>query len=440
MRGLEAALLVWRDVQGGSFASEAIRKRSSSLPESERILATTLVFVALRRALLWKHIARQMTGRPLGTMSQAAGDALVLGIAGVSELRHFLPKVLVNAMVEWVKKSGNQRESGMVNAVLRRAVEEGPAILKKFSASRSLKDNALAGGVPSWAAAMWSESWGKDRARDLVRFSSMKSMMSLRLSPRADIENTISRLAEGGYRSWRSPLLEESLRLSSSAHPPSLPGYAEGLFSPQSESSMIIGRVVSSIHSGGALLDMCSGRGVKALQILDALPGSVLECWDVSPAKTRAALSEARRLGISSDRMIAKSGDALTLFPSGETKTVFLDAPCSGSGTWSRHPEGKMRLIPDKIGDMHTLQCALLSKALDIIPPGGSVIYSTCSLFRQENEQVVAKVLESRGDVVEMPPDNTYHSFSRGRPWGNYIFPTLPWLDGFYLAVLNKRV
>ena len=440
MRGIEAALLVWRDVQGGSFASEAIRKRGSSLPESERVLASTLVFVSLRRALLWKHIARNMTGRPLGTLSPAAGDALVMGIAGVTEIRHFSPRVLVNAMVEWVKKRGNQRESGMVNAVLRRAVEEAPGVLKKFSGSRSLKDNALAGGIPSWAATMWSESWGKERARDLVRFSSMKSMMSLRLSSRADVENIISRLAGAGYRSWRSPLLEESLRLSSSAHPPALPGYSEGLFSPQSESSMIIGKVVSSVYSGGTLLDMCSGRGVKAFQVLDALPESFLECWDVSSAKTRAASAEAERLGIPPQRFIAKSGDALSLDPSGETRTVFLDAPCSGSGTWSRHPEGKMRLIPDRIGEMHSLQCALLSKALDIIPPGGSVIYSTCSLFRQENEQVVAQVMESRGDIVEMPPDNTYHSFGRGRPWGNYIFPTLPWLDGFYLAVLNKRV
>ncbi|HDQ92876.1 MAG TPA: hypothetical protein ENN89_02020 [Synergistetes bacterium] len=440
MRGIEAALLVWRDVQGGIFASEAIRKRGSALPESERVLASTLVFVSLRRALLWKHIARNLTGRPLGTLSPAAGDALVMGIAGVTEIRHFAPRVLVNAMVEWVKNKGNQRESGMVNAVLRRAVDEGPDTLKKLSGSRSLKDNALAGGVPSWAAAMWSESWGKDRARDLVRFSSMKSMMSLRLSPRADIESTITRISDAGYRSWRSPLLEDSLRLSSSAHPPALPGYDEGLFSPQSESSMIIGKVVSSLYSGGILLDMCSGRGVKALQVLDTLSASFLECWDLSAAKIRAASAEALRLGIPSNRFIAKSGDALFLDPSGEVRTVFLDAPCSGSGTWSRHPEGKMRLIPDRIGDMYSLQCALLSKALDIIPPGGSVIYSTCSLFRQENEQVVAKVMESREDIVEMPPDNTYHSFSRGRPWGNYIFPTLPWLDGFYLAVLNKRV
>ncbi|MDO9509355.1 MAG: RsmB/NOP family class I SAM-dependent RNA methyltransferase [Thermovirgaceae bacterium] len=440
MRGIEASLLVWRDVISGSFASEALRKRTDTLPESERTLASTLVFLALRRASLWKHIARTMTGRPIGTLSQAAGDALVLGIAGVTELRTFSPRVLVNAMVEWVKTKGMDRESGMVNAVLRKAVEEGPKVLESMKMSRSIKDLSLAFGVPGWAASFWAESWGKDRAKDLVRLASMKTFMSLRLSPWINPAESVSRLLGSGYRSWRSPLLDESLRMPSSAHPPSLPGFSEGAFTPQTESSMIVGKVASSLYKGGTILDMCSGRGIKACQILQSVPESSIEGWDLSAPRIRAAGQEARRLRVPFGRLSLRTGDALKMTPQGESGLVILDAPCSGSGTWARHPDAKWRKSPGNLVDQHQLQSRLLSRALEIVQPGGSVLYSTCSLFRQENEQVVAEVIEGRGDIVEMPPDNAYHCFIRGRPWGNYILPVLPWIDGFFITVLTKRV
>ena len=439
MRGIEASLLVWRDVSSGSFASEALRKRTGSLPENERALASTIVFLALRRASLWKHIAVTMTGRPLGSLSPAAGDALVLGIAGVTELRTFYPRVLVNALVEWVKANGADRESGMINAVLRRAVDEGPKVLERMKKSRSLKDLSLAYGVPGWAALLWTGSWGKDRAKELVRLASMKSFMSLRLSPGADPVECVSRLMGSGYRSWRSPLLEESLRMPASAHPPSLPGFSDGAFTPQTESSMIVGKVASSLYKGGTILDMCSGRGIKACQILQAIPESTVEGWDLSTPRIRAAGQEARRLGLPFGRLSLRAGDALKLSPRDQTSLVILDAPCSGSGTWARHPDAKWRQSPEKLGDLHQLQSRLLARALDIVLPGGSVLYSTCSLFREENEQVVGEVIEGREDIVEMPPDNIYHCFNRGRPWGDYILPKLPWVDGFFIAVLDKR-
>lgn len=440
MRGVEASLIAWRDISTGSFASEALRKRTEKMQDSERTLAASLVFLTLRRASLWKQIARSLTDRPLGSLSTAAGDALVIGIAGVTELRNFSPRVLVNAMVDWVKANGDPRESGMVNAVLRRAVDEGPKVLAAMKQSRSIKDLSLAHGVPGWAASQWTESWGKDRARELVRLCSMRSYMSLRMSPEEDAEKWTERLWESGYRAWKSPLLEESLRMASSAHPPSLPGYSQGAFTPQTESSMIIGRVAASLYNGGTILDMCCGRGVKACQILQTVKESMVEGWDLSLPKIRSAAQEAGRLKIPLPRIVLRSGDARNLEGPKGVRLVFLDAPCSGSGTWARHPDAKWRQSQESIEEMQGLQCGLLARALEIVRPGGNVLYSTCSILKQENEQVVANVIKERSDIVEMPPLNTYHCFMRGRPWGNYILPTLPWQDGFYIAVLNKRL
>jgi len=438
-RGIEASLLAWRDVAAGGFASEALRKRTETLPETERTLATTLVFAALRRAALWKLMARELTGRPLGAMSRAAGDALVLGIAGVCELKHFSPRVLVNALVEWVKEKGEGREPGMVNAVLRRAARESPDHVARLRSSRLFRDACLYSGIPGRVGALWAASWGRELAKEIVRLASMKAYLSLRVSPRCDPPSVIASLEKAAQRAWASPLIEGSLRMASSGHPPSIPGYQEGCITPQTESSMIVGLVASSVYSGGPVLDMCTGRGVKAFQLLEKGPGGHLEGWDLSASRIGAAQKEAARLGISRDRFILRSGDALEMEPLTPPRLVILDAPCSGSGTWARHPDGKMRFSPDKLKELASLQSKLLTRALDLSPPGVVVLYSTCSLFREENEQVVAKAMEDRPGIVEMPPHNTYHCLIRGRPWGNYILPLLPWLDGFFIAVLTKR-
>jgi len=438
-RGIEASLLAWRDIAAGGFASEVLRKRTETLAEAERALAVSLVFAALRRAVLWKLMARELTGRPLGGISRAAGDALVLGIAGVCELKYFSPRVMVNALVEWVKEKGEGREPGMVNAVLRRATREGPEYVARLRSSRSFKDACLYSGIPGGVGALWAASWGRDLAKEIVRLSSMRAYLSLRVSPQCDPPSVINSLKKAGRLAWSSPLIERSLRMASSGHPPSIPGYQEGSVTPQTESSMIVGLMASSVYSGGPVLDMCTGRGVKAFQFLEKKTREFLEGWDLSGLRIAAAQREAARLGIPRDRFLLRSGDALAMEPHTPPRLVLLDAPCSGSGTWARHPDGKLRFSPDKLKELASLQSKLLIRAIDLSPPGGAVLYSTCSLFREENEQVVAKAMEDRPGIVEMPPHNTYHCLIRGRPWGNYILPLLPWLDGFFIAVLTKR-
>ncbi|MGC9490043.1 MAG: RsmB/NOP family class I SAM-dependent RNA methyltransferase [Thermovirgaceae bacterium] len=439
MGGIEAALLIWRDVMRGAFASEAIRKKTENLPQTERILATSLVYAGLRRAPLWKSLAVRFSGRPLGAVSPFAGDALVLGIAGLIELRSFAPQVLVNALVEAVKKNGFSGETRMVNAVLRKAAKRGKQVVDGISKSRSLRDQSLYGGVPGWVGTCLSDNWGRDEARRLLRLMAMKTYMSLRLSPGVDGVDVSGKLAEAGFHAWPSPHLGKSVRMASSAFPPGLPGFREGRVTPQTESSMVVGEIVSSFYETGSLLEMCCGRGVKTGQIVQNIPGIELEAWELSPSRLEAAKREMKRLGLDGEKVTFRKGDALDLEPQSSPRLIFVDAPCSGSGTWARHPDAKLRQKPERLRELTFLQGKLLSRALDLVASGGVVVYSTCSILRDENERVVAETLGSRPSVVEMPLPSNYHNVHRGRPWGYYLWPTLPWHDGFFLTVLMKR-
>jgi len=439
MRGVEAALFVWRDVMKGAFASEAIRKRTEKLPEGDRILVTSLVYAGLRRAPLWKNLAVRFSGRPLNAVSVFAGDALVLGIAGLLELNSFAPQVLVNALVEVVKKNGRPKEAGLVNAVLRKASQRGKAAVDEISRSPSLRDQCMYSGVPNWVGMQLGDCWGRDEARRLVRLMAMKTFMSLRLSPGIQPQPVIEELEKRGFRAWASPVLKRSIRMASSAFPPGLPGFREGYVTPQTESSMIVAGIAASFYDGGPALEMCCGRGIKTGQILQDLPGICLESWEISALRLEAAKREMKRLGLEGCNLRFRQGDALKLEPLNLPKLVFVDAPCSGSGTWARHPHAKLRQNPRKLEELASLQAGLLSRALEIVAPGGVVLYSTCSILREENERVVAETLSGCPDVVEMPLANIYHNVQRGRPWGYYLWPTLPWNDGFFLAALMKR-
>jgi 16S rRNA (cytosine967-C5)-methyltransferase len=141
------------------------------------------------------------------------------------------------------------------------------------------------------------------------------------------------------------------------------------------------------------------------------------------------------------DWVTLRWGDALSIEPLGLEKpsVVLLDAPCTGSGTWNRKPENKWKLSWAKLDKTCALQLSLLRRALSLVETGGIIIYVTCSLLRQENENIVAEALAGPGSyvVLDVPWEGSH--LRRGRPWGTYIWPVSPWLDGFYVSIIMKR-
>ncbi|MGI6784323.1 MAG: RsmB/NOP family class I SAM-dependent RNA methyltransferase [Aminivibrio sp.] len=437
MRGIEASLHVWDEVRAGKFASESIRRIAHLLSPGDLTLATSLVYLSLRRQFLWKEISGTFLKTSPGSLSRFAEDALCIGAAGILELRTFAPRALVNGLVQELKKRGDERGSRIVNAVLRRVAEEGPARLKKIKESGGVKEQSLYCGVPSWVASEWRNAWGED-GKNLLKMMIIRPYSSFRVGDAQKRTAILCEAAEKGIRCWQSPFLDSSIRLAGTIFPPDFPGYAEGIASPQNESSMMVAEVIKKLYKGGPILEMCSGRGVKTAQIASLLPEAPLEGIELSPARAKAAERELMRTGFKERAKIAV-GDALQISPARPPAMISLDAPCSGSGTWNRRPEAKWRLTPEKLDSLASLQINLLKRAVSLLAPGGIVVYSTCSLLKKENENVVAGVLSEAPDLVELSFPFTGGVFRKGRPWGTYIWPELPWLDGFYMAAIMKK-
>lgn len=444
MRGIEGALFATQNAKGGRFISEALRSLGDKMPVTELSLASSLTYGALRRKALWKKIfdvyLKGAKDKKPREIDQVVSDCLLLGTAGLLELRHFAPGALVNGLLEVLKEKGYKKAVPMVNAILHNVAKDGPAALEKFSHSPRLEDRAIYAGIPEWTLPAWKKSWNNEELNEIFALARLVPCASLRTPPKKRDE-VMTLLATAGIDGAPSDLFPESIRLSSTVYPSLVPGFDKGLTTVQTESSMLVASLVSVFwhRVGGTILDMCSGRGVKAGQIAQSLPDAHIECWELSPARHRAAVREMARLGIG-DQVTLRLGDALSIAPAGKKPSVvFLDAPCTGSGTWNRKPESKWVLSWAKIDKIAELQKALLKTALNLAAAGGIIIYVTCSLLRHENENVVADALSETPDcvVLDVPLAGPY--VRRGRPWGTYILPSLPWLDGFYVSVIIKR-
>ncbi len=453
MRGIEGALHVLGSVREGRFAAEVLREAGAAMAPGDLSLAASLVYIVLRREEMWRHVAeaflrggqrgRSGSGRtsersPGGfrSLPLPVADCLLVGTAGLLELRHFAGGVLVNGLLELLKGGGHKRFVPLVNAVLRGVGERGAERVEALRRSASLEDRALWAGVPVWSVPAWTKSWKRAELAELFELMRVPPASSLRVSPgRGDALEALLREREVEAEPSE---LSGALRLRTTVLPASVPGFEQGWCTVQTEGSILAASLAERFWKGGLVLDMCSGRGVKAGQILQNLPKARLECWELSRGRHFSAVREMRRLGVES-RAELRCGNALELEPRDAPSLIFLDAPCSGSGTWNRKPESKWQLSWSRFDRLVAVQKGLLARALDLCAPSGIIIYVTCSLLRQENENVVAEVLAGRSDCVEVPAPWAAGPFRRGRPWGTYIWPASPWLDGFYCSIIMKR-
>jgi 16S rRNA (cytosine967-C5)-methyltransferase len=411
------------------------------MPAPDLSLASSLAYAVLRREALWKsifgaYIKKNRTGIPI------LSDCLLLGTAGLLELRHFAPGVLVNGLLEILKSQGQEKVVPMVNAVLHNVARDGPLTLEKFRHSPRLEDRALWAGVPEWTLPAWKKSWSNEDLFELFELMRISPHASLRTPP-GKRDKMIALLAKNGIEGTPSDLFPDSIRLASTILPTLVPGFERGLATVQTEGSMLIASLVVDFarQSGGPVLDMCSGRGVKTGQIaqsLSSLSSARVEGWDLSSGRHLAAKKEMARLNVQ-DRVTLRVGDALSLELSEKPSIVFLDAPCTGSGTWNRKPESKWGLSWPKLDKTCALQRALLRRGLSLVKAGGIIIYATCSLLRQENENIVAEALSEYPECAVLDISWKGSHVRRGRPWGMYVWPKLPWLDGFYVSVIMKR-
>ncbi|MBQ6418867.1 MAG: RsmB/NOP family class I SAM-dependent RNA methyltransferase [Synergistaceae bacterium] len=440
MRGIEAALKVLTSDSGGKFSSEALRILADreKMKSPDISLASSLIYIVMRRKELWEKISADYI-RSKENLPTSVIMAVLMGTGGLLELRRFSGGVLVNGIIEYLRRDkSTAKYSGLVNAVLHKIIENGADTLEKFRRSPSVDGRAMFAGIPTWSLPAWSRTWTRQELYAIFEMMELPSYSALRVSP--DKRDELTAMLDAKGVRYNQSDISPAIRLNESMLPAKVPGFNEGLCTVQAEGSILAASIVGKFNKGGMILDMCSGRGVKSAQILQECPSSRAECWEISEARSKSAVRELERLGVL-ERAVMKAGNALSLTPDDAPDFVMLDAPCSCSGTWNRKPESKWRLDWKKLDSLVATQKKLLERAVSLCKPGGYVLYITCSLLKQENEGVIAEILSGHSECVEVSRlvDWKGEFFRRGKPYGVYILPGNSWLDGFYCSLILKK-
>jgi 16S rRNA (cytosine967-C5)-methyltransferase len=388
---------VLRVFEQEAYADRALRTAAASLDQRDRAFAQRLAYGSIQRVRTLDYAIEQLGRRPVRKLDPPVRAALRLGayeLGFMQTPRH----AAVNEAVELVRAAKLERAVAFTNAVLRRVAEGIDSLLA------SLPDGALKHSYPDWVEQVWTRDFGRDEALALMRAQNEAPETVVRLV-RGEIEGEPTDIP-GAYRVQRVD--EEA--------------FAEGRIWPQSRGSQLAGLVVKS-NRGERTLDLCAAPGGKATM----LAGEVTAV-DKHPGRARELEENAARLGASNVSVVC--ADALELPPElRDYDRALVDAPCSGLGVLASRPDLRWRGEP-----LPELQLALVRAAADRVRPGGTIVYSVCTLNADENEAIV----EASGFTPE-PLGEEWPEFAHPkRPEFLLTRPDVHGTSGFFIARLRS--
>ncbi len=240
--------------------------------------------------------------------------------------------------------------------------------------------------LPHAVAARWEQAWGKRVVEAAARLIAEPPPLDLNFaSPDAPPE------LEG------ASLMPGHLRLARGTHVPGLTGYGEGRWWVQDISASIPARLLGR-GAGRTALDLCAAPGGKTMQL--AAAGFAVTAVDASESRLARLVENLARTGLEARTVAA---DMMRWQPNAPLDAIMIDAPCSATGIYRRHPDVLHRVRPKAIAELAEVQKAMLARAADWLKPGGTIVYSVCSLEPQEGEAVAEAFLASRGDFGPLP-------------------------------------
>jgi 16S rRNA (cytosine967-C5)-methyltransferase len=448
----EIAYRILRRIEDGrGFAVDLLQAPVVwELKEADRRLATELVMGVLRwRGELDFQIER-LTRKPLKRLDPEVATILRLGIYQIKSLAKIPKAAAVNEAVELTKAARKRSAAGLVNAALRRCTP--PA--QRLSAQHfgDLNSESLASvrhAIPDWLFDRWQAKFGGEDSRGpnaalpLAWASLQVPPTTLRVTGgQADFERVRRELEEMGIHARPGQFAPDALLVESGQVQGSA-ALREGRVVIQDEASQLVAGLLAP-QAGQRVLDVCAAPGMKAGHIARALRRGTLVACDASATRLRTMARLLPKMVPPEVRLSIVQLDAARALPfATRFGRILVDAPCSGTGTLARNPEILWRLQPRDLSRLADLQKKILSNALPLLAPGGRLVYATCSLEPEENEEVAQTALKAAGNFRQLTREELCHEFPALTPLFDAAgyFRTRPdahHLDGFFAVVLTR--
>lgn len=437
----KAAFAILLAVERGQGHSDDLLRGNAvaALASPDRNLATALVLGVLRWQISLDERIRPLLKRPGAKLDPEVRIALRMGAYQLLRMDRIPARAAIDDSVELAKSAGHRFASGMINAVLRKL------------ASQSAPDPNNASEMsayPGWLVERWTGLFGEEQACAICRHGQSQPALSVRL---ADSEAE-AELAREGVALAPGELLR-SARTVVTGNVTATEVFRAGRVRIQDEGSQLVAELAGRLSSNqtGAILDCCAAPGGKTLVLAERNPQARIVACESSPARFEALRN---RLAPLAERIECRLADA-TAFSGDELfDLVLADVPCSGTGTLGRNPEIRHQMAADDLERQAARQRDILAAALRSTRTGRRLVYSTCSLEPEENEQVIAALLRGNPTARVEPIGKRVDELSREEillagaaeklktcvtPEGYLrLFPGQFGTDGFFIAIISK--
>jgi len=421
-----AALEVLLAVRQGEPFDGALARAIASLPDADRRLAHELAAGVLRRQTDLDARVIPLVRHGWGNVEPALREVLRIGAYQLVALDRVPTHAAVSTAVDLARSLGGSKAAGFVNALLRKM--GGRAAAPSLALDPAAHFAALY-SHPAWLVARWLERYGQDDTITLMEWNNTPP--SLVLQPaREDDAALETRWRAAGLEPQRASLATGWL--SPARRPADVPGFAEGAFLVQDPAHAMVVRY-AGVEPAMRVYDACAAPGGKS--IAAGRRAGLVVSADRNLDRVRRLAENLARAG--SGREHAVVADALHP-PVASADLVLLDAPCLGTGTFARHPDARWKVSADALARLARQQAELLRACADVVRPGGWLVYATCSLEPEENEDQIEALL-ARDTRLERDPGDTVPA-ELCTPRGDLqLLPFRHATDGAYAARLRRH-
>lgn len=385
---LDVLLMVARDGEFSHIALKSVLDKYRYLPRRDRAFIARLSMGTIERAIELDYIIDQFSKVKVNKMKPVIRAILRSGVYQLKYMDAVPASAACNEAVKLAAKRGFSGLKGFVNGVMRAAAKGLGGVAYPDPDGEPARALSVRYSMPEWLAARFLEQFGRERCERILGAYLREKPLSVRVDTgRASVEEVMESMQKQGITAKRDSRLPYALSLSGYETLEEIPEFADGLLYAQDISSMMAAEAAQP-KEGDFVLDVCAAPGGKSIQIAQKLRGTgMVEARDISARKTELIEENAARCRLSNLRVKAWDAREFDREMEDAADIVIADLPCSGLGVIGTKPDIKYNVTGEKIGELAALQREILAVVRRYVKPGGTLVYSTCTVTPEENER-----------------------------------------------------
>lgn len=418
----------------GAFSNLLLDRaiQSGQVKEEDVGLLTEIVYGTLKYLLTIDEILKRNTKISLSKTERYVLDVLRVSVYQMHFLDRIPPYAVINEAVNLTKKKA-PKASGFVNGVLRGYLRKKDEL---YIFNKKMDEEIYEYSFPAWMIQLFKNQYG-DKYLDILSGLNERPVITYRVNTlKMSRDTALEELKKLGYSAEKTAISPYGIEVTGGKSVMQNPLFREGILTVQDESSMLVAPLL--VSEGYEYLDLCSAPGGKTMHLAELLHDQVpVHAFDIYESKLRLIRENRDRLGLTS--VTIRKNNGLHILSEYVRKAhVLLDAPCSGLGIIRKKPEIKYTKTPEELLELVKLQRDLLETAMNYIPSGGTLVYSTCTLNKTENEENLRWFLERHKDFEAVPIDLGEGDHLQYSPEGFLTILPGKTMDGFFISKLKR--